>query len=312
MDRIGTVEFNEESQMVGRVRSLRWSGGRAYFVWGCAALLAVVTGCAQPSKDGQAKTRAPAGEQTSAAKTAEKAPPTTAEKQPAGQTTEKPQPVAQAAPKAAEPAPKAAQPAANPAPPAPKAAEPVAETAKPAPPAAQPAQAATADTNERLRQAGFSPGQESKLSSEADRDALVALIKEQALAMQQQAQRDGTAAPEAPRPAPAPVPLSAAQAQDAKATPPPAGETDQSAKLRTPVSNQPAQAAQPAAKPGCGATGEPLVDVTPPPPDQPQPKLVVKQLKVKSDDVWTAKQATFVWELSNEGEGPLAIRLRGG
>lgn len=82
--------------------------------------------------------------------------------------------------------------------------------------------------------------------------------------------------------------------------------------LKPEPATQPAPGSQPTAKPGCGATGEGQVDLTPPAPDQPQPKLVVKEPKVKVDKLWAGQQAVFKFEVANEGEGPLAIRLRGG
>jgi hypothetical protein len=54
------------------------------------------------------------------------------------------------------------------------------------------------------------------------------------------------------------------------------------------------------------------VDLTPPPPDQPQPKLVVRNTKVRGADVWAGKPAVFRFDLANEGQAPLAIRLTGG
>lgn len=130
-------------------------------------------------------------------------------------------------------------------------------------------------------------GPDVKASTDADREALEKLILEQVKAMQQSS---GAQTPPVP---PAP-PQTGSQA--------PAHAT-----------SQPAPGSQPAAsKPGCGPSGPPTVDLTPPPPDQPQPKLVVKQTKVKVADVWAGKSAVWSFELANEGEAPLAIRLQGG
>jgi hypothetical protein len=65
------------------------------------------------------------------------------------------------------------------------------------------------------------------------------------------------------------------------------------------------------AKKGCGDTGGKL-DLTPPPPDAPQPKLVVTERTVTAEPVWQGKQVDFEWEIRNEGEGPLSIQVRGG
>jgi hypothetical protein len=54
----------------------------------------------------------------------------------------------------------------------------------------------------------------------------------------------------------------------------------------------------------------PTVDLTPPPPDKPQPKLECKQRKVVAQDVWKGKSAEFNFTLTNAGEGPLAIRIK--
>jgi len=84
--------------------------------------------------------------------------------------------------------------------------------------------------------------------------------------------------------------------------------------------DQAAPAATPAAQPagegkeaGCaGGTTIQKVDLTPPPPDQPQPKFVCKEPKVKLDGVWQGKPAEFKFHIGNDGQAPLAIRLKGG
>jgi hypothetical protein len=58
-----------------------------------------------------------------------------------------------------------------------------------------------------------------------------------------------------------------------------------------------------------GAKGE-TVDLTPPPGDQPQPKLVCKQTKIVNEPVWQGKEGVFKFAISNEGEAPLAIRVK--
>jgi hypothetical protein len=62
--------------------------------------------------------------------------------------------------------------------------------------------------------------------------------------------------------------------------------------------------------PNAHTPGANTVDLTPPPPDQPQPKLVCKQTKMVGDPVWQGKNAVFTFTISNEGEGPLAIHIK--
>jgi len=62
---------------------------------------------------------------------------------------------------------------------------------------------------------------------------------------------------------------------------------------------------------GCGSAGGKL-DLTPLPPDQPQPKLVCKEPKVVGDPVWQGEKATFAFKIDNEGEGPLNVQVKGG
>jgi hypothetical protein len=61
---------------------------------------------------------------------------------------------------------------------------------------------------------------------------------------------------------------------------------------------------------GCGAGGATAIDLNPPPPDKPQPKIECKQKKVVAEDVWQGKPAEFNFTLTNAGEGPLAIRIK--
>jgi hypothetical protein len=78
---------------------------------------------------------------------------------------------------------------------------------------------------------------------------------------------------------------------------------------------QPAAAAQPgvdelAKKEGCGAPDDQKTELTPPPPDQPQPKFVCAQTKVIAEPVWQGKTAEFSFAIRNEGQAPLAIRVK--
>lgn len=54
------------------------------------------------------------------------------------------------------------------------------------------------------------------------------------------------------------------------------------------------------------------VDLTPPPPDAPQPKWLCPQPEVEIESVWRGEQANFTFEVTNGGEAPLNIRLKGG
>jgi hypothetical protein len=214
--------------------------------------------------------------------------------------------------------PKDTRPQSNSAPPAGKAQGAKSEQASPAP-AAKPAPAAASkekpapatdtpigqkdgDEKSPAGQAGAKPaaefGPDTKVSTDEDREALAKLILAQAIAAQKDNEAQQPQKPTAPEPAAKPSEKPAASLNAQQKEP------------QKPAATQPAN--QPAAKPGCGATSDNPVDLTPPPPDQPQPKLVVKEAKVKADSVWAGKQATFKFDLTNEGEGPLAIRLRGG
>ncbi len=62
---------------------------------------------------------------------------------------------------------------------------------------------------------------------------------------------------------------------------------------------------------GCGKKGSGL-DLTPPPPDKPQPKFACKSLGVTAEPVWQGQRVEFKFEIGNEGEGPLHIHVKGG
>ena len=87
-------------------------------------------------------------------------------------------------------------------------------------------------------------------------------------------------------------------------------KTDQRAAAAQPsTTTQPGAEAQ---KAGCGATGGPPIDLTPLPPDQPQPKFACPQKKAVVEGVWQGKMAEFSFTIGNEGEAPLAVRIKPG
>jgi hypothetical protein len=63
---------------------------------------------------------------------------------------------------------------------------------------------------------------------------------------------------------------------------------------------------------GCSAGGKVQVDLTPPPPDQPQPRWSVVQDTIEVPPLWKGSKAEFVFQVRNAGEGPLNIQLKGG
>jgi hypothetical protein len=129
--------------------------------------------------------------------------------------------------------------------------------------------------------------------------------------------RPQAAAPEKPSPAVAHRPASVAPVSEkaklvAKKRGPaaqsadPGGKPDVGPKAAAPA----AGTADATKKAGCCAAGAKAVDLTPPPPDQPQPKLVCKQTKIVSEPIWQGKEGVFKFTISNEGEAPLAIRVK--
>lgn len=63
-------------------------------------------------------------------------------------------------------------------------------------------------------------------------------------------------------------------------------------------------------KSGCGDKGKPGLPT--PSPDGPQPRWVCKEQTLTGEPVWTGKNAEFTFEIANEGEGDLQIKLKGG
>lgn len=81
----------------------------------------------------------------------------------------------------------------------------------------------------------------------------------------------------------------------------------------SPVATPPPGAAGAASQPagGCGSHGGAETELVFPPPDQPQPKLVLDDPR-REISIWRGEPHEFTWEVKNTGEGPLAIRLKGG
>ena len=68
----------------------------------------------------------------------------------------------------------------------------------------------------------------------------------------------------------------------------------------------------PKRKKGCGPAGNPLLNLNPPPPTEPQPRWACDALVVEIEPVWAGSSAVFVFNIRNDGEGVLNIRLKGG
>jgi hypothetical protein len=76
----------------------------------------------------------------------------------------------------------------------------------------------------------------------------------------------------------------------------------------------PALTDEPTSKPakGCSAGAQSQVDLTPPAPDQPQPRWTVDSETVEAPPTWANKDAKFIFHAKNTGEGVLNILLKGG
>ncbi len=122
------------------------------------------------------------------------------------------------------------------------------------------------------------------------------LIKERA----KQAGKPETRPAPATRPALPPAPASAAPNRPGTRPPSPAA---------APPPGSAGAASQPAG--GCGSHGGAEAELVFPPPDQPQPKLTLDDPR-REISIWRGEPHEFTWEVKNTGEGPLAIRLKGG
>jgi hypothetical protein len=65
-------------------------------------------------------------------------------------------------------------------------------------------------------------------------------------------------------------------------------------------------------KGGCGAPDGSEVDLTPPGPNEPQPKWECATPEVVLEPMWSGEDAVFAFKVRNAGEGPLNIRVRAG
>ncbi len=74
----------------------------------------------------------------------------------------------------------------------------------------------------------------------------------------------------------------------------------------------PGQKPAPGEKTDVGCSKGTPGSLTPPPPDEPQPKFVCKEPKITVTDVWKGQPAKFAFNITNEGAGPLQIKLKGG
>ncbi len=75
----------------------------------------------------------------------------------------------------------------------------------------------------------------------------------------------------------------------------------------------PAATTQPGAttKPGHGCEGQGgQLDLTPPPPDKPQPRWACAQPEITADAVWAGETAQTVFKVTNEGQSVLNLTIK--
>ncbi len=65
-------------------------------------------------------------------------------------------------------------------------------------------------------------------------------------------------------------------------------------------------------KQDCGDREPSKLDLTPPPPDAPQPKFVCEHELVPGKKVWKGEKSHFSWNITNAGEGVLKYTLKAG
>lgn len=119
--------------------------------------------------------------------------------------------------------------------------------------------------------------------------------------------QDPTALPERP-PMNAPRAAQTRPAKSAAITPQRAFLSKEAFPTSGPASTEPA-GSQPAK--GCSAGAKTQVDLTPPPPDQPQPRWTLAQDTIEAPPTWKGKDMKFVFHVKNTGEGVLNIQLKG-
>ncbi len=127
----------------------------------------------------------------------------------------------------------------------------------------------------------------------ADSEATKRLIEEKLKQLQSSAPtpaagQRGTPPPPAGAPS---VPASGAQAAP-QPVPPPAPAAGDQKPGRTPILD-----------------GESL-DMAPPPPDQPQPRAVYDRELIVADPIWRGESAKFLFNVRNEGEGVLNMKMK--
>lgn len=147
---------------------------------------------------------------------------------------------------------------------------------------------------------------ENPSAAEIDQDALAELIRLEAMTLRK---GQGTEQPKAAPAAPAEKAPTAKNTEEKKPAKPTVSPVERPAKPE----RKGTDAQKPAVKEkGCGSKGGPKGALTPPPPDAPQPKFACATKKSVIENIWRGEKANFEWEIKNEGEGPLQIRIRKG
>jgi hypothetical protein len=190
----------------------------------------------------------------------------------------------------------------------PKAAAPTTEAPAPgAPQAAAPQTAAPKPA--AVPQAAAKPAAPQASATPAagnDAAAMKRLIEEKMKQLQSGAAKPAAGQPNTP---PAPAPSS----PPAKPLAPPQAAPQQPAPPQAAPESAPPKPAAPDIEFSAGKTpildGETL-DMTPPPADQPQPKLVYDRELYVADPIWRGQRARFVFNVRNEGQGVLNMKMK--
>jgi hypothetical protein len=144
--------------------------------------------------------------------------------------------------------------------------------------------------------------QNQRAEAEAEVEAIRKLI-EQKMAAQSAAEEAGQ---------PANTPARPAAQQPARAPKPAATSGVRSLQSEAQAAEDAKQSPAAEKKGGCGAPDGSEVDLTPPGPDQPQPKWACDTPEVVLEPMWSGEDAVFAFKVRNAGEGPLNIRVRAG